>query len=297
MSFDINFQKGWSQVVNRVDVLNTQQYIDMRKEAFLNDGLVPTIDNAPDLLVWDTTRYTNWQDEIMGGTAHFTNVSCGVSGGNVLLQYLIRGTYRKEATIFPGSFSDQKASLHYNISSSSTNRKFNLQFSGTYMSGNNQLPNWDYSEVSIFLPPNAPAKYHDDGTLNWMPDSLGNSSFINPFSNLLTRYKNNSDNLIGNLNLRYEILPGLNLQSSFGYNSLQTKETLVTPLSVTQPEYQTPGSRNASYGNSKAESWIIEPQIHYERSVKRGRFDLLLGGTIQHNIASNDVIAGIGYSR
>ncbi len=42
-------------------MLNTQQYLQMRHEALANDGETPTIDNAPDLLLWDTTHYTDWQ--------------------------------------------------------------------------------------------------------------------------------------------------------------------------------------------------------------------------------------------
>lgn len=35
----------------------------MRREAFTNDGITPYYfqSNAYDLLVWDTTRYTDWQ--------------------------------------------------------------------------------------------------------------------------------------------------------------------------------------------------------------------------------------------
>ncbi len=55
-------------------MLNTRQYLDMRYEALANDGINWRSDgvSANDLKVWDTTRYTNWQDELLGGTANYT---------------------------------------------------------------------------------------------------------------------------------------------------------------------------------------------------------------------------------
>ncbi len=42
-------------------MLNTSEYVQMRKEALANDGLAIDSINAPDLVVWDTTRYTNFK--------------------------------------------------------------------------------------------------------------------------------------------------------------------------------------------------------------------------------------------
>ncbi len=59
-------------------MLNTTQYVEMRKEAYANDGFTPTIDDAPDLLLWDTTRYTDWQKTLIGGTALYTNLNASL---------------------------------------------------------------------------------------------------------------------------------------------------------------------------------------------------------------------------
>ena len=37
-----NMQTGFGKVRHKVQVLNTRQYLDMRYEAFKNDGAVPT---------------------------------------------------------------------------------------------------------------------------------------------------------------------------------------------------------------------------------------------------------------
>src|SRR5690606_4827082 len=54
--------RGISKVPNRMDMLNTQQYLQIRKRAFENDGIEPTEANAYDLVLWDQNRDTDWQD-------------------------------------------------------------------------------------------------------------------------------------------------------------------------------------------------------------------------------------------
>ncbi|MEJ0055974.1 MAG: TonB-dependent receptor plug domain-containing protein [Bacteroidota bacterium] len=45
---DLNFYSGGATVPRRMDLLNKQQYVAMRKEAFANDKIIPTAANARD---------------------------------------------------------------------------------------------------------------------------------------------------------------------------------------------------------------------------------------------------------
>ena len=54
-------------------------YRAISREAFRNDQVVnpdaiPDDFNAPDLLVWDTTRYTDWQKTLIGGKVVFDDM-------------------------------------------------------------------------------------------------------------------------------------------------------------------------------------------------------------------------------
>ncbi len=87
MSLDINMQQGWGKLTRRLKMLNTKQYLEMRHEAYYNDSIFDPLNysppneySAPDLLVWDTTRYTDWQKVFLGGTAQYTNINVGLSG-------------------------------------------------------------------------------------------------------------------------------------------------------------------------------------------------------------------------
>jgi TonB-linked SusC/RagA family outer membrane protein len=299
VSFDL--QQGLGKVTSKMDMLNTRQYLDMRYEALRNDGIAlgtiaPTNTSYSDLKVWDTTRYTDWQQELIGGTAKYTNISGNVSGGTVTAQYFISGTYNKQTSVFPGNFADQRGAVHFNVNTSSPNQKFRLQFSGNYMVDKNELPQTDLTKMALQLAPDAPALYKSDGTLNWAPNSLGNSTWTNPLIYTLSRYKNQTSNLVSNAILGYRIIPGLEIKSSFGYTNMQTDDYYPSPLTTIKPENRASTSRSAIYGSRNLNSWIIEPQITYNTKISEGKLDFLFGGTVTLNNYKSGFILGSGYN-
>jgi TonB-linked SusC/RagA family outer membrane protein len=293
---DINLQQGYGAVTRRIGLMNTPEYLQMRHEALLNDGLTPGPTDYDINGLWDTTRYTDWQKVLLGGSAHYTNLNGSVSGGNLLTQYLIGASYHRETTVFPGDFADQKGSVHFNIASGSGNQRFKIQLTGFYLFDNNQLPGLDLTTNAVSLAPDAPALYKPDGTLNWMPDANGVSSWGNPLAPDYIVYHNNTSNLVGNALLSYQLLRGLTLKSSFGYTNLQTNELEGLPIISQAPEYQPYATRTAYYSYSTINTWIIEPQLEYKRNLGENRIDLLAGATIEQNNDNGLNMTGSGYN-
>jgi len=300
MHFDLNMQKGWGQVPRKLNMLNTRQYLDMRYEAFRNDGITLTspFASANDLKVWDTTRYTDWQKKLIGGTANYANISTSISGGTSTMQYLVGGTYHKETTVFPfpSDFADEKGTVHFNLNSSSANQKFRMQFSGSYMYDKNQLPQTDLTQAALLLEPDAPVLYNPDGSINWGPNATGTSTFSsNPMINVYTKYRNSTSNLISNFIAGYKILPGLDISTSVGYNNMQTNDFRPNPLIAIRPELRSTSQRYADYGDRNLSSWIIEPQAKYTKNISGGKLDLLIGTTILDIKTNTGYLRGAGH--
>ncbi len=78
---DLNINSGISSVGNEMEMLNTTQYLLMRREALRNDGIESQPWDNDINGAWDTTRYTNWQKVLLGKKAQFTNAQFSVSGG------------------------------------------------------------------------------------------------------------------------------------------------------------------------------------------------------------------------
>lgn len=294
--FELNIQTGWGKVTRKLDLLNTRQYLDMRYEAINNDGLSVSSSNNWDLRLWDTLRYTDWQKELIGGTAKFSNFQLSTSGGNANTQYLLAGGYRKETTVFNGDFSDTKASFHFNINNTSANQKFKVQLSSNYMVDNNHLSNTDFTSEAIKLAPNAPGLYNSDGTLNWHPNQDNVSTFQNPLRRLYNTYHVKTNNLISNLNIGYKLFSYLEIRSNLGYTTMQVRENQIYPLIYNTPEERPNSIRAGLYGNNNVNSWVIEPQAEYKRQIGKGKVEGLVGMTFQESDNNGQQLLGQGFN-
>jgi TonB-dependent starch-binding outer membrane protein SusC len=274
---DLSFYSGVGSMERRMDLLSTPEYVRMRKEAFENDGLQPSA-NAPDLLLWDTTRYTDWQKQLLGGTARYLDGQFSISGGERNTQFLISSGYHRETTVFPGDNADQRVSLLASISNRSTNEKFSTTFSFSYSAGRTNLLRRDLTALALELPPNAPAIYKENGSLNWGP-SAWTDAFRNPLSYTMGEYEARTSTLIGNASLNYSILPNLDVKASVGVTNTGLNAITTTPTTSFDPAVASLYGNTTAFSNSDFNNWIIEPQISWRPSGKYGKLDALVGMT------------------
>jgi len=286
--FDLNVYTGAGKVTRKMKLLNLNQYLQMRHEAIGNDGLGvyyndPNFkDGFSDLLIWDTTRYTDWQQLIINHSSPFTNAQASLSGGTSNYQFLIGGGYSTQGVLFPGNYTDRKASMHVNVRNSSQDQRLQESLSIDYVNNINNLPSVDLTST-IVLPPDAPPLYNENGSLNWEKYN-GTATWDNPFANTLKKAKAVTDNLIANLVLNYTILKGLQLKSSFGYSHSQMNQSIQQPsVSFSPPNDNNPGRRVNSIATTDRKTWIIEPQVNYSAKISKASLDVLLGATFQQN--------------
>lgn len=293
----INALQGFGQVTRMMDMMDSRHYLDMRYEAIQNGGAVVNTLKDYDLTLWDTTRNTNWQNELIGGTEKYTNINATLSGGTNNMQYYIGTTFNKTTTVFPGNFCDKKASAYFNLTRTSSNQKLKLQLSTNYLLDDNQLPGIDLTQKAIQLEPIAPETYNLDGTLNWAPNSTGNSTWENPLIPIMYyKYKSKATSLVSNMVIDYRIMNGINFRTSLGYTSLTTNEYLAIPLHAIRPEDRLTTLRSAQYSTRSTNSWIIEPQMTYQSKNKSGMIEGLIGASLQQRLTDANSISGLGYS-
>lgn len=274
--FSVNASSGASVVANFVDLLGTEEYLALRKKGFANlttSSNTPTTTNAPDLTVYDQNLSKNWQKELIGGTARTHDISANVSGGDANTNFYLSGAYHQEGNVYPGDQGYKRGGVNVNLNHSSSNKKFNLGFSALYSTDKNNISTLDLSKYSYSLPPNF-SVYKANGTLNWVGGS-------NPYGYLLQTNDNRSSNLLGNLNLRYTILEGLDIKSAFGYSKTDMNQVTLRPLKSLSTEYFAPASGTAAYSYTYSNNYIVEPQITYNHKVWKGTLSALVGGTYQ----------------
>lgn len=272
----ITAYQGMGKVGHYIPMMNTQQYRQMRKEAFANDGTTPSLSTAPDLLAWDSTTTTDWQKRYMGNTAKLSDVQATVSGGDARTRFLLSTGYHYETPVFPGDYNNRRISSRFNADHTSLDRKFNANVTANYAYENTNLPYVDLSSLYI-LPPNMPL-YNADGSLYW------NANFNNPEATRLKKYGSKSHNLVTNAVLRYTILPGLDIKSSFGYNNIQMDQNQQEPAVSKNPTGSGTLTNSARFVFLNQRSYIWEPQATYSRNIGEGKLSALLGSTFQSSV-------------
>jgi TonB-linked SusC/RagA family outer membrane protein len=289
---DLNLQSGVSSVTRKIDMLSTQDYLELRKTAFALDGLTPKTTDYDLNGTWNQSRYTNWQNELLGGTANFTTTSSSISGGTAQNSFLASGAYQKQTTVTSGDLGYQRANVHLAASHSSLDQKFSASFSASYSADHTDWINETLMTAALSLAPNAPALYDVSGNLNWE-----NATWNNPLRSLEKKYLQTNNNLLASSILSYKPLAGLELKATLGYNSWQLSDRSTNPVSYYNPaEGRTPATSFADQNQSSLSSWTIEPQASYTRDTKIGTFSLLSGLSFQHQRKQQTLLRGTGFS-
>ncbi|MBO9633405.1 MAG: SusC/RagA family TonB-linked outer membrane protein [Chitinophagaceae bacterium] len=303
MTVDMNFRTGFSKYITRSDLVNTKQYLELRREGFSNYGGTPSADPsspdyAVDLMVWDTTRYTDWQKELLGRKVKYSNAQISLSGGNANVNYLVSGTYDYHESPFKSAFGydqDRKISTHMALNTTSNNRKFRTAITLGYVYDVNRTPARDFTGSALLLPPNAPALYNEDGSLNWAPDANGRSTFGNPMSGRYSVYACNTTTLLTNLELSYEFFPGLTLSTRFGFNDLQYDDYRFETSLIAPPEARNTFERGVGKGVYNSRNWGLTPLLTYKRKLWKGQIDALAGFDLQKKTGNSLMMTGRGY--
>ncbi|MEH6705853.1 MAG: SusC/RagA family TonB-linked outer membrane protein [Galbibacter orientalis] len=287
-----NYSYGLGQVTRFIDLMDTTAYLQMRREAFANDGITNYPSNAYDVNgTWDQHRYTDWQEVLTGGSAAYTNAGISISGGGSQTNFFLSGNFLNQTTVFPGDFRYQKGNVHLGINHTSTDQKFSVSFSGTYTTQDNNLPYTDLTYISRTLPPNAPALYNSDESLNWE-----NGTFNNPLSAFEGEFNAITYDLVANSLISYKPFRGLELSSSFGYTNLQHRENNSNPSTLYNPAFGIGPDNSAIFlTQTNRDSWIIEPRLRYQTKLGTLSMDFLTGATFQNRTNYNLGQLAIGF--
>ncbi|MDD3990318.1 MAG: SusC/RagA family TonB-linked outer membrane protein, partial [Bacteroidales bacterium] len=279
---DLNFYSGIGNLTRYMDLLNSEQYMEMRNEAFTNDGKTPGSSDYDLNGLWDNTRYTDWQKVLLGNTAKSNDIQLSVSGGSDLTQFSVGGGYHRETTVFPGNGADQRISTHLSLINTSPDQKFRINAVVNYSVNFSNLINRDLTTEALTLAPVAPAIYNEDGTLNWEPTSSGKGSWTNPLAYLEGRYDATTNSFLGNVDASYRLLPDLVLKTSIGYTNTGMKGVRTAPKSMYDPYYTT-YSYYSTFFQNNIQNWIIEPQLNYELHITNQQtLSVLAGATFMN---------------
>ncbi|WP_346864102.1 SusC/RagA family TonB-linked outer membrane protein [uncultured Draconibacterium sp.] len=291
-ALSINSSYGVSQIARKMKLMDTPQYLEMRRQAYANDGITDYPANAYDINgTWDDTRYTDFQEELIGNTATNSMLQFSLNGGGNNSRFLISGSHNEQTTVFSDDFKYKTDNISGNFSHHSSDNRFLLNASGLFSNQSNNLIQTEITSQALRLSPNAPALYQEDGSLNWE-----NNTFNNPLAAYESTYSYKSKTFNSDLNLQYEVLSSLYIKANGGISYTSFEEIMLRPNTMYNPAYGlTPDFSQAFKNLNQNFSWIVEPQLNYRHTFNNHDIDVLVGGTLQQTQRTTLNIMGYGF--
>jgi len=297
--FDLNVNTSFNSAAAPVQMLNTQQYLQLRKDAFAADGATPSNDPnnylayAPDLTIFDQNRYTNWEKVIFGKTTNNTSVHGSLSGGTENNTFIMSAGYNESTYNYPGDFADQRFTFHSNFRHLSTDKRLTVDMTTDFGYDQNSTAAYGGGQ-DIILPPNLPALLSPTGDLIWnyKGADLTSDQF---YSGLQQPTNLQNYNFNTAFHIAYKIIDGLTIGADVGYNRNTTSEHSINPTSAQNPAgYDVIAT--STFANTIFQTINVEPQIKYNKTFGKGVFSALVGSTYKKNTNTSTQIEGSGYS-
>ncbi|MFC5873256.1 TonB-linked outer membrane protein, SusC/RagA family [Chryseobacterium arachidis] len=294
LSVGLTSSYGISNAISNLKMMNTEQYLNMRKQAFINSGISSYPAVAYDVNgTWDSDRFTDWSKTLIGNTAALSNMQLQLSGGSETTSFLLSLGNSQQTTVFGNDQKYKTGNISSNISHHSKDKRLNLSISNMFSMQKNNVINSDITRRAYTLSPNSPALYNASGALNWE-----NNTWSNPVAAYNATYSNENIQYMSNLNLGYEIFKDIILKLNGGINYQAFEEWNISPHTIYNPAYasgQSSANSSAFKNNQKRLSYILEPQVNWKIQRNIHALDVLIGGTFQSENNSSGSMSGYGF--
>lgn len=293
-NFSVNYYKGLTEPMPLLNMMNSQQYLNVRMEAVANlhpewsaekvrtevlsQSELPLTITDGEIAALPTY---DWQSEAfrLGNT---DNVNLVTSGGSDKTTYRLSGSLNKtDGNVIGNNFlrgtaylrlahevnKDLKINFSTKLSSVSQNGSYRSWGSYSYLSS----PQYSAPLMLPFLP-----IYLEDGSFNAPPERFPGGLPYNAIQVTDVNTQNaKTQNMLSNFSLTYNIIPGLTFQSRFGLNyRIFNTEFYIDPR--TQEAYAREGYK--SFRVQPSTTFTTSQTFVYDKSFRGGHnFNALLG--------------------
>jgi TonB-dependent starch-binding outer membrane protein SusC len=289
---NINAYDGVSMLGRTIQPMNTDQYLTLRREALKNDGATVGSGDKDLNGTYPTDRYNNYQKELLGKIAQTANLNLSYGGGTTNSNYMVSGSLRNTGNIQLHKGSSIDGSMRFSINTATADNKFTYSISGMYLSNVNDMVPVDYSQAILLTPPNGPAPFNPDGSVNW---DNGNSAIAADFNRT---YRAVTNNLLASTQLVYRPVKGLSLHASIGYDDISGQQLMGYPTTTMAPStVNATASTHSIFHHNETRDITFEPYADYNHTFfGKGDFDFKTGGKLDNSLNAFDEISGTGFS-
>ncbi len=297
---------GFTRDTRFPDVLNAQQYIDLKNEAVLNSKILsgnagnedvasalyfPNFDASGSLID------TKWRDYIYQ-TGVSQNHVFSISGGSSSTNYYFSVNYSEQTGFLVGNEFDRtgaRFNMDHEVNdwlSIRANTTYSISENKAFNSGS--LPGATMSasgagRLALVLPPNVRA-YNENGNYNIDESALGrldmgNNLLTIPLHNPvalfdLSRNTSQNDRFLGSLNVNFKISEQLQVDVTGAIDRLKNEDITFRSAALGSEAYNTQGS--ASNVSGLRNNYSLTNTVLFNNRYDRHNISALAGTDLQH---------------
>lgn len=298
INFDVSF--GTQSVINKVDVLNGDDFLDLIGEAYANAAATNEPGLPPPDFLQNENQFrginTDWQDEIFRA-ATVQNYQLSASGGSENLKYFISGGYlNEEGVVIASGF--ERFSFRTNLDAKLSDKvRLGLSFTPSYAINDevNAEGHWASNAVinqSLigfgFLRPDQDQEEFVNSQPNFNCCGVPNPvRTANRFDAVSTQFR-----VIANSFAEIDLMKGLTFKTSIGTDLNYFRRDVFNPADIRRNQVDT----EAEARNLSQRSWLSENTLTYTKGFGDHNFTALGGFTYQEFKQESDTINGRGFS-
>ncbi|QIY82999.1 SusC/RagA family TonB-linked outer membrane protein [Chryseobacterium sp. NEB161] len=277
VSFNINLNTAVNRASKFIELADTSSYIQMRKDAYKNDGISVYPNNAYDINgVWDQSKQTDFYRAFIGNTFLRQSAQFSVDGGSTDNKYHIGINHQEQGSAFAGNFSYKTKGFNLSFTHQSKDKRIKITPTIIYSQQDTHLFELDLTP-QIFISPNSPDLFLSDSSLNWQ-----NDTFTNPLAKLDNHYNANIRYLQAQVSFNYQLLKNTAFILNSGFTNTIQDELRTNPSTAYRPSLGRTSRNSVIYtGTADKKSWVLEPQIQWDKNFGRHHLNVLVGSTLE----------------
>ncbi len=296
--FNFTASLGTQSAINRIDVLNGDQFLDFLIEAYENADATTSPGILFPQFLDNEAQFrginTDWQDQIFRAAA-VQNYQLSASGGSEKFQYFISGSYmNEEGVILSSGF--ERFSLRTNFDAQLTDRlKLGVSFTPSFTINDevNAEGHWANNAVVNQALVTFPFLRPDQNSEDFINSDPNNTccGVPNPRTTAeLFDAESTQLRLLSNTYLEYDILTGLKAKTSFGFDFLDFERNEFNPAEIQRND----NNNRANTSKFSQRSWLTENTLNYTKAFGKHNFNVLGGFTFQKFRQQENFIGAVG---
>jgi TonB-linked SusC/RagA family outer membrane protein len=294
-NINLEVQRGMIDPVGRVELLNSQELLELQREALRNAGQNPDLAGIPG--VTDAIN-TDWID-VVSRTGILQQYQLSAQGGTNKTKFYLSGSYRdEEGVIFNNKF--ERWTGTFNLDHNATDKlRFGINASlartlNKRIKGDNFLDGV-YSGALRSLPWYEP--YNEKGRLN-APGDIGYAAFpnFNPLAQAIEpRFDTYATKIIAGIYAEYELLPELVVRTKFNTDFNAVNEDQFEPSTTAIGGFlpNVGGQGYGVYSTSEFATLLNTTLITYNKVKGNHQFGGLLGSEVLSSTGRSSNVQGI----